>query len=142
MILLARDTWSWLMTADLSKLNMIILHIRLDRTARDYLNFLFLKLPFIHFHGSRSNQPPVQRSCHKIPLNCKFMSNQANDHKVSWGGGGSVIFYSSEILCFVPNLFFKHNTESESFGHSFAKVLLKSTNMKWTCAPLLTKWLI
>lgn len=47
-----------------------------------------------------------------------------------WGGGGSIIFYSSEILRFVPNLFFKHNTESESFGHSFAKVLLKSTDMK------------
>lgn len=46
--------------------HIIILHITLDKTARDSRFFVF-KIA-LYTLSRFPNQPPVQRSCHKLPL--------------------------------------------------------------------------
>lgn len=76
----------------------------LDRTASDYLDFLFLKLPLTHFHGSRTSLQS-RGAVINYHQNCKFMSNHANNHKVSWGGGGQLSFIRVKFCVLYPTSF-------------------------------------
>lgn len=71
--------------------HIIILHITLDKTARDYLDFLFLKLPFIHFHGSRTSLQS-RGAVINYHENCRFMSYRAINQFLIGGGGGQSSF--------------------------------------------------